>query len=367
LLASPSSALTTCPGFPGYCSEAFPGSFCNVVCSRGRNNVPLCQEDGTWTDIPRCIEHDPGVEEQVPGLCPGIPGYCAVGYINTQCKFDCYTGPDIDSICSADGTWAPYPTCEGDLRETQDGCDGCPGPLGEKRNRTAEAIVASNTVSDRRVPKIVGDSEGRKTVPSFAGNINIGPVETKPVERENQRLRPTPKTTTSRSPPAPVKRKPIVSTFRQPGGGSLLASNRRPEPSSRQPVQPRQPDSRQPETTVTAAPPAGPTLSLFDRIKARARGSSTAPTQSPRERAPSLFAEPSPTRARPVANPAPYQANSRFGVFDEVRLAVPGQQQPPNSGQAFPAVPRGSSPPGAAQPYGQPQPYGEFQTVSLQG
>merc|ERR1711974_183713 len=44
-----------------------------------------------------------------------------------------------------------------------------PGPLGEKRNRTAEAIVASNTVSDRRVPKIVGDSEGRKTVPSFAG------------------------------------------------------------------------------------------------------------------------------------------------------------------------------------------------------
>ena len=99
---------------------------------------------------------------QVPGLCPGIPGYCAVGFINTQCKlanshtlldfvldvsilftisftncnnifiwrtwlilirkkgmmflfvvrFDCYTGPDIDSICTADGTWAPYPTCE---------------------------------------------------------------------------------------------------------------------------------------------------------------------------------------------------------------------------------------------------------------
>ena len=27
-------------------------------------------------------------------------------------RFDCYTGPDIDSICTADGTWAPYPTCE---------------------------------------------------------------------------------------------------------------------------------------------------------------------------------------------------------------------------------------------------------------
>jgi len=354
LLASPSSALTTCPGFPGYCSEAFPGSFCNVVCSRGRNNVPLCQEDGTWTDIPRCIEHDPGVEEQVPGLCPGIPGYCAVGFINTQCKFDCYTGPDIDSICTADGTWAPYPTCEGDLRETQDGCDGCPGPLGEIRNRTAESIIASNTVSDRRVPKIVGDSEGRKNVPSFAGNINIGPV----VERE--RLTPTPKTTT-RDPPVSVKRKPIVSTFRQPGGESRIAN-------TRQPVQPEQPE-------VTAAPPAPPTLSLFDRIKARARGSATSSTtQSPRERAPSLFAEPSrdpesvPRRARPVTRPATYQSNSRFGVFDEVRLPVPGQQTPRSgAAQVFPAVPRGSSSSGKAQPYGQPQPYGEFQTVSLQG
>merc|ERR1712032_902953 len=113
-------------------------------------------------------------------------------------------------------------------------------------------------------------------------------------------------------------------------GGSLLASDRQPD--SRQPVQPRQPDS-----IVTAAPPAGPTLSLFDRIKARARGSSTTPTQSPRERAPSLFAEPSrdrspPSKARPVINPAPYQANSRFGVFDEVQLAGPGQQQLPNRG-----------------------------------
>merc|ERR1712130_555490 len=114
-----------------------------------------------------------------------------------------------------------------------------------------------------------------------AGNINIGPVEEKPVERENQRLPPTSKTTTSRSPPAPVKRKPIVSTFRQPGGESLLASNRQPsfrqpvsrQPVSRQPVsrQPvsRQPASRQPvsqqplearkpEVKVTTAPPAGP-------------------------------------------------------------------------------------------------------------
>ena len=36
-------SLVTCPGFPGYCSESFPGQSCNVVCDFGRNNVPLCQ------------------------------------------------------------------------------------------------------------------------------------------------------------------------------------------------------------------------------------------------------------------------------------------------------------------------------------
>ena len=37
------SSAKTCPGFPGYCSESFPGQTCVVVCSTGRNNVPLCQ------------------------------------------------------------------------------------------------------------------------------------------------------------------------------------------------------------------------------------------------------------------------------------------------------------------------------------
>ena len=96
------------------------------------------QDDGTWTDIPRCVEHEPGVEEQIPGLCPGVSGYCATGFLNGRCRcqkvptgtkkktnpltvkkkpdiqfrFDCTTGRDIDSICTADGTWAPYPTCQ---------------------------------------------------------------------------------------------------------------------------------------------------------------------------------------------------------------------------------------------------------------
>merc|ERR1712106_682649 len=202
LLVSVANSLTTCPGFPGYCSESFPGNSCNVVCDFGRNNVPLCQDDGTWTDIPRCIEHDPGVEEQIPGTCPSIPGYCAQGFLNTRCKFDCVTGADIASICTQDGTWAPYPTCDGDLRETKDGCDGCPGPSGGLRNRTAEAIVSRNTVSDRRVPKIIGSNGGRKNIPSFAGNINIGrlnPVEKPATQNRFSQPRPAPRAT-----PAPA-------------------------------------------------------------------------------------------------------------------------------------------------------------------
>jgi len=231
LLSSTPSSAITCPGFPGYCSESFPGQFCNVVCDRGRNNVPLCQDDGTWTDIPRCIEHDPGVDEQVPGLCPGIPGYCAVGFLAKRCKFDCATGPDIDSVCTKDGTWSPYPTCEGDLRETQDGCDGCPGPRGMLRNRTAEALARGNIVSDRRIPKIVtGNTGGRKTVPSFAGNINIGPLDviTKPTTTKLP-------TTTKRPTSSPlVDRRPVQSSFRpvaQSSSGQTAPPTRETPPS----------------------------------------------------------------------------------------------------------------------------------------
>jgi len=131
--------LITCPGFAGYCSEAYPGGVCTVVCAFGRPNVPECQPDGTWTDIPRCIEHEPGKEEQIPGFCPGIPGYCSDDRSGGVCEFDCLIGPDIRSFCTPDGTWEPYPTCDGDIRDTRDGCDGCPGPFGGARNRTAEA------------------------------------------------------------------------------------------------------------------------------------------------------------------------------------------------------------------------------------
>merc|ERR1711982_219494 len=117
---------------------------------------------------------------------------------STPCKFDCTTGPDIDSLCSVDGTWDPYPTCLGDLRETRDGCDGCPGPVGGKRNRTAEAILSRNTASDRRVPKIISNNGDRKSVPSFAGNINIGRIESN--DNRFGQGRPSPMRTTTPTP-----------------------------------------------------------------------------------------------------------------------------------------------------------------------
>merc|ERR1712106_570764 len=154
---SDTPVAVTCPGFPGYCSESYVGDTCTVVCSRGRNNVPQCQEDGTWTDIPRCIEHDPGVEEQVTGICPGIPGYCSLDWPGALCEFECPIGPAIRSSCTPDGTWEPYPTCEGDPRETEDGCNPCPGPNGGPRNRTAE----------------VGGGNGGRAKAASRGNNNI--------------------------------------------------------------------------------------------------------------------------------------------------------------------------------------------------
>merc|ERR1712106_379661 len=71
---------------------------------------------------------------------------------------------------------------------------------------TAEAIIGSNTVSDRRVPKIIRNDGGRKIIPSFSGNINIGRVnpEEKPTtqSRFNQR-RPSQRVT---SPPTQPRR-----------------------------------------------------------------------------------------------------------------------------------------------------------------
>jgi len=163
----------TCPGFPGYCSESYVGDTCTVVCARGRNNVPQCQEDGTWTDVPRCIEHEPGIEEQVTGICPGIPGYCSLDLPGAVCEFACPVGAAIRSECTEDGTWEPYPTCDGDPRETQDGCNPCPGPDGAPRNRTVEA-GGRNTGASRGGGASSGGASGGRRGGASSGGASRG-------------------------------------------------------------------------------------------------------------------------------------------------------------------------------------------------
>ena len=49
--------------------------------------------------------------------------------------------------------------------------------MGGTQNRTAESILGAHRgAHSRRVPKLITNDGGRKTVPSFAGNINIGPI-----------------------------------------------------------------------------------------------------------------------------------------------------------------------------------------------
>jgi hypothetical protein len=211
------------------------------------------------------------VEEQIPGTCPSIPGYCAQGFLNTPCKFDCVTGADIDSICTKDGTWAPYPTCTGDLRETRDGCDGCPGPAGGKRNRTAEAIISRNMVSDRRVPKIIGNNSGRKNVPSFAGNINIGklnPAQRPSTQNRFSQRRPAPRVT-----PAPTQ--PSTRTNSQNFQTKFNQRNPQRQPTQQTQRQPQQQLHCQQKgfnqglNTFRPGSDSSQPLSLFDNIKNR--------------------------------------------------------------------------------------------------
>merc|ERR1719278_1591926 len=82
-------------------------------------------------------------EEVAIVFCSGVPGYCSLDLPGGLCTFECPIGPHIRSTCTPDGTWEPYPTCQDDPRETQDGCNPCPGPLGKARNRTAEASGGS--------------------------------------------------------------------------------------------------------------------------------------------------------------------------------------------------------------------------------
>jgi hypothetical protein len=207
------------------------------------------QNDGTWTDIPRCVEHEPGKDEQIPGLCPAITGYCSDAFLHQRCNYLCSTGKRIDSKCTQDGTWEPYPTCPGDLRETQDGCNPCPGPIGGQRNRTVDGLhsrpraeiarrvkvqkqalenrfLGINSANKQTRPSNAINTGNRVVRPTFAGSLAFGAISSSssksqtnipnrsntqsfiPPQPKRQQFQPAP------TPPAPVTRAP-VSSFRR--------------------------------------------------------------------------------------------------------------------------------------------------------
>lgn len=93
------------------------------------------------------------------------------------CEFDCLIGPDIRSFCTKDGTWEPYPTCQGDIRETRDGCKECPGPFGGPRNRTAEAGNGGRQgkgISDHFWPFLINFKAGPRQPAAPVGRPNQG-------------------------------------------------------------------------------------------------------------------------------------------------------------------------------------------------
>lgn len=392
-----SQALTTCPGFPGYCSESFPGQACNVVCSFGRNNVPLCQDDGTWTDIPRCIEHEPGVDEQIPGICPGISGYCSQGFLNQRCSFDCTTGADIDSLCTSDGTWVPYPVCDGDLRETRDGCDGCPGPVGKERNRTAEAILGLNQPNRDRVPRIGSQDSGRKKIPTFAGQTSFGVKESaeeqsgafnnfilgsdgriqqrQPVQQPTRRpqpvqqpkRRPQPVQQPTRRPQAqfpfaqpnqvrPNQQQPARNTFQ-------TGFNNQQQNTFRQPAVPPQQPSRRPAQVQQTAQPSEPlTSTLFNQIRDTINNGNQQPQSQQPTSLPVQGFFPDSTGSTAAAGPS-IGSDQTFGPFEAVNFN--GLNRGGSQRQRQAPVP--SQQPRITRPTQNSNFFGEFQAVNLQG
>ena len=167
-----------------------------------------------------------------------------------RCNFRCDSGKRIDSVCTQDGTWEPYPTCPGDLRETQDGCDPCPGPFGGPRNRTLEGLhsrpkaeiakrvkaqqaaletrfLGINSRNKQTRPSNAIDTGNRVVRPTFAGSLAFGEIpsstfnpQPKTPQRSNvQSFIPKqtqrPRIPQSPTPPAPTPRQQVPA-IRQP-------------------------------------------------------------------------------------------------------------------------------------------------------
>merc|ERR1712088_876499 len=255
---------------------------------------------------------------------------------NTRCTFDCTTGKDINSLCSLDGTWEPYPTCNGDLRETRDGCDGCPGPVGAARNRTAEAIQNRNTASDRRVPKIISNNGERKTVPSFAGNINIGVIDQNQKNRFNSQQRPGPAARPTTSSPPRNFNNLQNQNFRQqqqtrPQQFPQQQPQRQPQFQQQQPQrQPQQQFQQQPQRQPPSTAP-NKQLSLFEQIKQRINREKQLKNQivekqiekERQEQRQQQQPRPQQNFRQPQPQQSFQQSLGSFGVFEAVDLSGP--------------------------------------------
>lgn len=311
-------------------------------------------------------------------------------------------------MCSVDGTWEPYPTCQGDLRETRDGCDGCPGPVGGARNRTAEAILSRNTASDRRVPKIITNNGERKSVPSFAGNINIGRLEPQPQSnRFNQRPRQQQQTTTSAPAFNNFQQNQFTRQQQQPQQAfqTKFQQSQRNQQRFQQPQQQQnqfqqpqrqfqpqfqqQPQQQPPQPTPAPRqrqppPPqqpqqSGGSQSLFDQIKERInrekaakaailrnqgnQQSQTAPTtRRPTPQPQQQFRQP-PTPQQSFRQQQPQQqtfGGQSFGVFEAVDLSAGSNRSP------FPPQPQQPRNLGSRQAPQNEQFFGVFAEVNLQ-
>ena len=163
--------------------------------------------------------------------------------MHQRCNFKCHTGEQIDSKCTQDGTWEPYPVCPGDLRETQDGCNPCPGPAGGARNRTIEQkrldarVQAQNAALETRFLGINGggrrktaqqasnaiDTGNRVVRPTFAGSLAFGALPSS----NSQNTTPQNKKVSSFIPPQTQRRPaPTPNSFIPP------QTQRRPVPTA---------------------------------------------------------------------------------------------------------------------------------------
>ena len=165
------------------------------------------------------------------------------------CEFDCLIGPDIRSFCTKDGTWEPYPTCQGDIRETRDGCKECPGPFGGPRNRTAEAGNGGRQgkgISDHFWPFLINFKAGPRQPAAPVGRPNQGRPSSqaaRPNRPSSQAARPNRPSSNGRRPQGQSKR---PSNNRRGQRPQRKQSNNRRRPTS-QASRPQQRPQKRPQ------------------------------------------------------------------------------------------------------------------------